>query len=109
MLISISKLGKQVRCATLESQVYKNENDMLKDKMAKLEDDIKKLQEDNEALNEQILSKTLDLNGSVSPVNESWDWAIKEEEQWMIDEYLNSENYLLELIEEFKVGMKEMY
>ena len=27
----------------------------------------------------------------------------------MIDEYINSDNYLLELIQEFKVGMKEMY
>ena len=45
----------------------------------------------------------------MSPVNDSSDKAIKEEERRMIDEYVNSDNYLLELIQEFKVGMKEMY
>ena len=71
MVISIQKLGKQARCAMLEAQVRVNESDMLKSKMDKLEEDLKRLQEDNEALNEQILSKTLDLTGSVSPVHDS--------------------------------------
>ena len=81
MIISIQKLGKQARCAFLEAQVRVNESEMLKSKMHKLEEDLKRLQEDNEALNEQILSKTLDLTGSVSPVNDSSDKAIKEEER----------------------------
>lgn len=37
------------------------------------------------------------------------DKNLKEEEERIIEEYITSENYLLELVEEFKYGMKQMY
>ena len=69
------------------------------------QDEITSLKLENQRLKDELIRNSTESHKpppTKDPDQEKW-------EEQIISQYMNSENYLIELVEEFKIGMKQMY
>ena len=69
------------------------------------QDEITSLKLENQRLKDELIRNSTESPKpppAKDPDQEKW-------EEQIISQYMNSENYLIELVEEFKIGMKQMY